>query len=243
MKLNISIPVFNEERRLENGIRRLAPFLAERMACDYELVIADNASTDGTGEIARRLAAEFPCLRVVRLETKGRGGALRKIWSECDADVCSYMDVDLSSDLASFPELVRVVAMGEADLAVGSRLLQKGGTKRSWQREVLSRGYNRLLCIAFGVRFSDAQCGFKTISRRTAQSLLPLVENNHWFFDTELPVRWREDRDSTVKVLGTIREDLRGIARLRRRLRELEGSNKGFRRVLPAGPILSKPSL
>lgn len=232
MKLNVTIPVFNEERRLERGIRRLAPFLAERMTCDYELVIADNASTDGTAEIARRLAAEFPRVRVVRLEAKGRGGALRHVWSTSDADVCSYMDVDLSSDLESFPELVRAVASRGADLAVGSRLLQKCGTQRSWQREVLSRGYNRLLRAVFGVRFSDAQCGFKAISRRAAHTLLPLVENNHWFFDTELlvlaekagfrihdlPVRWREDRDSTVKVLGTVAEDLRGIVRLRKRL-------------------------
>lgn len=234
MKVNVTIPVFNEERRLERGIRRLAPFLAERMAGDYELVIADNASTDGTAELAKRLTAEFPRVRVVRLEAKGRGGALRHVWSTTDAEVCSYMDVDLSSDIESFPELVRVVASGEADLAVGSRLLQEGGTQRSWQREVLSRGYNGLLRAAFGVRFSDAQCGFKAVSRRAAQTLLPLVENNHWFFDTELlvlaeragfrihdlPVRWREDQDSTVKVLGTVAEDLRGILRLRARLRQ-----------------------
>ena len=123
MKLNVTVPVFNEERRLERGIRQLAPFLAETLTCDYELVIADNASTDGTPAIAQWLAGEFPRLRVVRLEAKGRGGALRHVWSTSDADVCSYMDVDLSSDLASFPELVRVVASEAADLAVGSRLL------------------------------------------------------------------------------------------------------------------------
>lgn len=234
MKLNVTIPVFNEERRLEKGIRCLAPLLAEAFTGDYELVIADNASTDGTAGLARQLAAEFPRTRVVRLEAKGRGGALRHVWSTSEAEVCSYMDVDLSSDVASFPELVRVVASGTADLAVGSRLLQKAGTQRSWQREILSRGYNGLLRAAFGVRFSDAQCGFKAVSRRAAQALLPWVENNHWFFDTELlvlaeraglrirdlPVRWREDRDSTVKVLGTIGEDLRGIVRLRGRLRK-----------------------
>lgn len=251
MKLNVTIPVFNEERRLERGIRQLAPFLAEQMACDYELVIADNASTDGTAEMARRLAGEFPRVRVVRIAAKGRGGALRHVWSTSDAEVCSYMDVDLSSDLASFPELVRAVVSGEADLAVGSRLLHKTGTQRSWQRELLSRGYNSLLRAAFGVRFSDAQCGFKAISRSAADILLPLVENNHWFFDTELlvlaeqggfrvrdlPVRWREDRDSTVKVLGTVAEDLRGIARLRRRLRGGE-----LRRVLGPQGGLSSPA-
>ncbi len=259
MKLNVTIPVFNEERRLERGIRRLAPFLAARMACDYELVIADNASTDGTAELAQRLAGEFPRTRVVRLAAKGRGGALRHVWSMSDADVCSYMDVDLSSDLTSFPELVRAVASGEADLAIGSRLLQKTGTQRSWQREVLSRGYNRLLRGVFGVRFSDAQCGFKAISRRAGQAILPLVENNHWFFDTELlvlaeqagfrihdlPVRWHEDRDSTVKVLGTVAEDLRGIARLRSRLRQENLRRKLGSRELNTRPValpeLSKP--
>lgn len=259
MKLNVTIPVFNEERRLERGIRQLAPFLTETFGRDYELVIADNASTDRTPELAARLAEEFPSVRVVRLEQQGRGGALRQVWWHSAAEVCSYMDVDLSSDLASFPELVRVVASGEADLAVGSRLLKEGGTQRSWQREVLSRGYNGLLRVVLGVRFSDAQCGFKVISRRTAQALLPLVENNRWFFDTELlvlaeragarihdvPVRWREDRDSTVKVLRTIGEDLRGIARLRRRLGQADGraslAGTALPESAPAWPHFSKP--
>lgn len=259
MKLNVTIPVFNEERRLERGIRRLAPFLAQALACDYEIVIADNASTDRTPLLGAALACELSRVRVVRMETKGRGGALRQVWSESDADVFSYMDVDLSSDLASFPELVRKIATGEADLAVGSRLLLKSGTQRSWQRELLSRSYNRLLRVSLGARFSDAQCGFKALSRRAAQTLLPLIENNHWFFDTELlvlaekagfrihdlPVCWREDRDSTVKVLRTIGEDLRGIARLRRRLRQSSFqttvAEAGFQPAAASGQLLAEP--
>ena len=232
MKLNITIPVYNEERRLENGVRRLAPFLADVFPGEYELVIADNASTDRTPEIAAKLAGEYPRIRVARLERKGRGGALRRVWTESAAEVCSYMDVDMSSDLAIFPELVRVVVAGEADLAIGSRLLRRDGTQRSWRREVLSCGYNILLRFVFGVRFSDAQCGFKVVSKHIVQRLVPLVENQHWFFDTELlvlaeqagvrihdsPVRWHEGPNSSVRVLPTVAHMLRGIVQLRRNL-------------------------
>ena len=100
----------------------------------------------------------------------------------------SYMDVDLSSDLASFPLLIGRLLDGTFDLATGSRLLAPSSTRRSLKREVISRVYNFLVRSVFHTRFSDAQCGFKAITRKTAMELLPLVEDNGWFLDTELLV-------------------------------------------------------
>jgi glycosyltransferase involved in cell wall biosynthesis len=231
--VNVTLPVFNEAARLPDGFARLRQFLSEHCRFAVEVVIVDNASTDETLDIARQLSRRCEGTRVVRLDKKGRGGALKHAWRESRADVLSFMDIDLSTDLAAFGPLVEALASGRFDLAVGSRLLPESTTARCWRREAISRGYSWLVKMAFHTRFSDAQCGFKAITREAAARLLPAVEDTGWFFDTELlvlaekcgyrildlPVRWTEDPDSRVKILHTALADLRGILRLYRNLR------------------------
>ncbi len=231
MKVSLVIPVYNESAQLAASISKLLAQFAEEPRFSLEITIADNGSTDGTTSIAHQLVRQHPMLRHLALREKGRGRALKHAWLSSDADVLAYMDVDLSSDISSFPDLLKPLFDGTADLCVGSRLLIPEWTQRGWKREFLSRGYNRLLQIVFGHQFSDAQCGFKAITRAAAQELLPLVESPSWFFDTELlliaehlgyriqdlPVRWRDDPDSRVSIVQTVVEDLRGIVRLRMR--------------------------
>jgi glycosyltransferase involved in cell wall biosynthesis len=237
--VTVVIPVYNEESRLARSIERLVPFLTASFPWSWEVVIADNGSTDQTLEIARRLSERHPGVRVLHRDEKGRGGALRQAWSESRAAVLSYMDVDLASDLAAFPRLIKRLLDGTFDLATGSRLLATSSTRRSLKREIISRAYNLLVKRIFHTRFSDAQCGFKAITRKAASELLPLIENNGWFLDTELlvvaealgyrtldlPVRWLEDAESRVNVSRTIREDLAGMCRLWNRLRRIERRN------------------
>jgi glycosyltransferase involved in cell wall biosynthesis len=230
MLVNVTIPVFNEEAQLAQSIDKLEDFLATPRRFDYEIVVVNNGSTDRTLEVARELARAPSRVRLLDLPQKGRGGALKRAWWESCADVLSYMDVDLSTDLAAFPKLIAGVASGSFDLGIGSRLLPESQTTRCLKREFISRGYNWLVKLLMRSRLSDAQCGFKAVSRKAAQELLPLVEDSGWFFDTELlaerlgyricelPVRWIEDPDSRVKLLRTALADLRGLLRLRRRL-------------------------
>jgi glycosyltransferase involved in cell wall biosynthesis len=226
--VDVVVPVYNEEGCLAAGIQRLVGHL-RGLPIRWRVVIADNGSTDGTWEVASRLAASLPGVRARHLDRKGRGLALRTVWTESDADVLSYMDVDLSTDLDGFLPLVAPLLSGHSQLAIGSRLLPGARVTRSFKREVLSRGYNGLLRLVLRVRFSDAQCGFKAIRADAARRLLPLVQDDRWFFDTELltlaerdgmrifelPVDWEEDTDSRVDVPSTILQDLRGILRLR----------------------------
>jgi hypothetical protein len=156
-------------------------------------------------------------------------------------DIVSYMDVDLSTDLAAFPPLIDAIAQGGHDLAIGTRLAPGSDIQRSLKRETLSRGYNLLIKAMFLARFSDAQCGFKAVRTAVAQRLIPIIQDGDWFFDTELlilagkagysiqeiPVRWREDLDTRVQVGKTVSEDIRGLLRLRlgrpwRRLAKVE---------------------
>ena len=168
----------------------------------------------------------------MHLPEKGRGRALRSVWSESDAAVLAYTDVDLSTDLAGLLPLVAPLVTGHSDLSIGTRLARGSRVVRGPKREVISRCYNRLLRGVLRTRFSDAQCGFKAIRAESARALLPLVEDNNWFFDTELlvlaeragmrihevPVDWVDDPDSRVDIVATALEDLRGIARMGRGL-------------------------
>ena len=162
------------------------------------------------------------------MDLPGRGRALRGIWSQSDAEVLAYMDVDLSTDLNALLPLVAPLLSGHSDLAIGTRLARGSRVIRGPKRELISRGYNMLLRTLMGARFSDARCGFKAIRRGQARALLPLTKDSGWFFDTELlvlaeraglriheiPVNWVDDLDSRVDIIATALADLRGMARL-----------------------------
>jgi glycosyltransferase involved in cell wall biosynthesis len=228
--VDVVIPVYNEERALPDSVARLTERLERDVPYDWRVIIADNASVDRTPEVGRHLAEVDARVRYLRLEQKGRGRALKKAWLDSDADVMSYMDVDLSTNLDAFLPLVRSIAEGGYDIAIGSRLLRGARVTRQWKREFISRSYNVMVWAMFPRKgFSDAQCGFKAISRRAADHLLPMIHNNEWFFDSELllragqhgyrifevPVEWIEDLDSRVNIRKTALEDVRGLIRVR----------------------------
>ena len=231
LTLEVVIPVFNEERDLAASVERVREHLAT-FPWSYRITIADNASTDGTAVIARRLAHTCADVRVVHLAEKGRGRALKKVWNGSEAAVLVYMDVDLSTDLNALLPLVAPLISGHSDLAIGTRLRRDSRVERGPKRELISRCYNLLLRSTLRAHFSDAQCGFKAIRADVARVVLPMVEDNAWFFDTELlvvaeraglrihevPVDWIDDPDSRVDIVRTAAADVRGIARLGRNL-------------------------
>jgi putative flippase GtrA len=230
--VDVVVPVHDEEIDLEPCVRRLHAHLTDSLPYPFRITVAENASTDGTVAVARRLAAELPGVRLLELPEPGRGRALRTAWLRSEAQVLVYMDVDLSTDLAALLPLVAPLISGHSDLAIGTRLAPSSRVVRDAKREVISRGYNLLLRGALATRLSDAQCGFKAIRADVAARLLPLVEDTGWFFDTELlvlaersglrihevPVDWVDDPDSRVDILATAKADVAGIARMLRAL-------------------------
>ncbi|MFE2042458.1 glycosyltransferase [Streptomyces sp. NPDC059477] len=226
--LDVVIPVYNEEKDLEPCVLRLHEHLTRTFPYPFRITIADNASADTTPEVSARLADTLPGVRAVRLEQKGRGRALRTVWSGSDAPVLAYMDVDLSTDLNALLPLVAPLISGHSDLAIGSRLARSSRVVRGAKREFISRSYNLILRGSLQARFSDAQCGFKAIRGDVARALLPLVEDTGWFFDTEMlvlaeraglrihevPVDWVDDPDSTVHLVRTATDDLKGVWRV-----------------------------
>ena len=232
LSVDVVIPVLNEAHVLKKSVETLVGFLQASLQYRWRIVIVDNGSTDGTQNVAKELAAAYPEVKVLRLLQKGRGRALRHAWLRSNADIVCYMDVDLSTKLRHVPELLDSIAEEGWDVATGSRLMRESRTKRSLTREIISRIYNILVKAVLFTRFSDAQCGFKALSRKAVEEIVPQIKDQAWFFDTEmlvlaekqgyrikdLPVEWIEDDDSRVKIVQTGWEDIKGVFRLRRQL-------------------------
>ena len=231
---DIVIPIYNEEGQLADSVSTLCSFL-DRHARDltpfsWNVVIADNASTDASWQIAKSLCDWCPNqVRALRFARKGRGYALKQAWLRSMAAVVAYMDVDLSTDIGSTGSLILPLLQGGADIAFGSRLMPQSQVTRSPKREFISRTYNLMLRSYLAVSFHDAQCGFKALTAQAAHVLLPQVKDDEWFFDTELlvraqqagmtmlelPFRWVEDASSTVDIPDTVKKDLEGMHRVR----------------------------
>jgi glycosyltransferase involved in cell wall biosynthesis len=236
--VEIVVPVFNEAATLDVSIATLHAYLTEQFPFSWRITIVDNASTDGTWLQAARLARDTGGVRARHLDRKGRGLALRAAWTASDAAIVAYMDVDLSTDLDALLPLVAPLVSGHSDIAIGSRLSPGAAVTRGATRELISRSYNSILRGAFATRVHDAQCGFKALRADVARQLLPHVEDDGWFFDTELlllaehnglrihevPVDWIDDTDSRVHVTRTAIDDLRGTVRMLRRFGRGQGN-------------------
>jgi hypothetical protein len=226
--VEIVVPVYNEAAHLAERVTELRAFLDSSFPFPALVTVVDNASTDATYAVATDLADRTCGVAVMHLPRKGRGYALRAAWSTSNAPVVAYMDVDLSTSLPALLPLVAPLLSGHRDVAIGSRLARGAHVVRGPKRELISRAYNLLLQLTLRGRFSDAQCGFKALTRDSVQRLLPLVEDNEWFFDTELlvtaerlglrigevPVDWVDDPDSRVHIMATAADDLRGVWRM-----------------------------
>jgi glycosyltransferase involved in cell wall biosynthesis len=213
--VQLVIPCYNEERTLADSVEKLRAWCAEHLAqYSWRVVIADNASTDGTLAVAQRLTAENPDdVGYLHLDRKGRGRALTRAWLDSRADAMCYMDVDLSTDVKMITPLLAGVLEEGFDVAYGSRVSKGSDIERSWKREINSRGFITFIKLLFWTKASDYQCGFKAMTREAAQAILPHVQDGEWFWDTEMliiaekggwklkevPVRWVEDPDTRVK--------------------------------------------
>jgi glycosyltransferase involved in cell wall biosynthesis len=231
-RLLLILPIYNEEQDLERSVRRLVHYAEHELGgYAWKVLVGDNASTDRSPEIYHRLQKEDPRVTFLRIEQKGRGRILKHIWLTQPYDVSMYMDLDLSTDLRHIKPCVDRLAEQGYDLAIGSRL--RPGAKvtgRTPLREATSRGYVLITRLIAGSRLTDFQCGFKAIRQEAALRVLPAVLDTNWFFDTELlltaekaglriyeePVHWEDDPGSTVHIGKTIREDLRGLLRVKR---------------------------
>lgn len=231
--IDITIPVLNEELRLEKGITETIQFLDKQYVKDYIITIADNGSTDRTEEISNNLINLYPSkIKYIKVSKKGVGLALRTSWPKSDKDIVGYMDVDLATDLKHLIEVLDMFNQNEkVDIVNGSRLLSGSIVEgRKLIREITSRGFNFILKSLLRVNFSDGMCGFKFFRREVAKELIDTgIKTDGWFFCTEIltianwnnynikeiAVNWNDDPNSKVKVISLTLNYLKEILRLR----------------------------
>jgi hypothetical protein len=220
VEVSVVLPAYNEEETLAETVgitlETLADFLPESA---YEVIIAEDGCADRTPEIADELAAEYDAVRHIHSDDRlGRGGALEYAFRESHGETLVYFDTDLATDMRHLEELVESVRSGEYDLATGSRWMPGEEADRPARRGVPSRGYNTLVRTVLRSGLRDHQCGFKAFDREALLTLLDEVEDDHWFWDTEVlvraqragyrvrefPVDWTPRGDSKVDIVRDV---------------------------------------
>ncbi|MDD2473935.1 MULTISPECIES: dolichyl-phosphate beta-glucosyltransferase [unclassified Methanoculleus] len=213
IEVSAVLPVYNDLTALKTAIPRSLEALESIAPERFELIVAEDGSTDGSAEFVRAYETNDPRVRLLHSDERlGRGRALNRAFSGANGSIVCYYDVDLATDMQHLAELVGAVRDGY-DAATGSRLLPESVITRSGGREIASRGYNMLVRTILGSSLHDHQCGFKAFRRDRLLDLLPSVTAGHWFWDTEvliraqkneyrikeLPVRWRQGEGTTVR--------------------------------------------
>lgn len=183
--VSVVLPVYNEETVIENSINKLIDFLDKNSRCPYKVVIVDNASTDKTSEIGKRLSEKYKQISYIFTNEKGKGLAIRRGWQE-EGDILVTMDIDLAYDLNYFNKLVDSIISGY-DISLANRLGKNSVIHgRRVHREIVSRIYNLLVRSLFWDGIQDHQCGFKAIERHAYDLIAKEIKNRGWFLDTEL---------------------------------------------------------
>jgi hypothetical protein len=188
IEVSLVFPAYNERENLENTVRSAMKAL-EKIAKSYEIVIAEDGSTDGTDKIASDLSREYSCITHIHSDKRlGRGLALKNAFSKTKGKILVYMDVDLATNIEHLRELVESVRK-QYEFATGSRMHPKSKVTRSRSRQIASKSYNFMARSFLGSKVADHQCGFKASKRDALLTILEDVKADHWFWDTEMLVR------------------------------------------------------
>ena len=247
MNILISIPCYNEAKKLERNIALLNNYLAKNFKEKYIIEIADNNSTDNTKEIAQKIIKYQKNISYRFVKKQGKGQAIKESWNNATGyDLLAFMDADLATDISAFPKMIEKITKENYDLVYGSRYHKDSNTKRTILRKIISKGYLFLQKIILGTSFSDSQCGFKAIRTKAYLKINNKFikerlsgDKNDMFFDTELlvltkysnlkitdyPVSWKEQKDSSVKLLKYSLLFFRYLFYFRKHLKQIQKKN------------------
>ncbi|MCW4005920.1 MAG: glycosyltransferase family 2 protein [Candidatus Bathyarchaeota archaeon] len=214
LQVSVVFPAYNEVDFIDAAVQQATQAL-NAFTSSYEIVIAEDGSSDGTAELSETLAQKHPYIKHVHREQRlGRGTALNNAFKQCSGEVFVYMDLDLATDMQYLKPLVEAVTLEGYDFATGSRMLPESKVERSFSRGISSKTYNWLVRNMLGSKLKDHQCGFKAFKREPTLTLIEEVQANHWFWDTEIlvraarngykikeiPVQWRSGRQTKVNL-------------------------------------------
>ena len=224
-EISVVLPAHNEAERIAEAVKQAKQSL-DKISSSFEILIAEDGSTDGTAEIARRIEAGEPCVRHIHsAERLGKGKALGRAFKLAKGETLAFVDVDLSTDMIHLEELINAIKGEKYEFATGSRLLNGSEVARSFKRTVMSTVYNLLVRTILKSKIRDHQCGFKSFRRQSLLNILEKVEDEQWFWDTELlvraqragyrvkefPIKWDEKGDTKVE---TFKDGLRMFSKI-----------------------------
>lgn len=220
VEVSVVCPAYNEQETIEDTVKAVLETLSNFLpARAFEVIIAEDGCDDRTPEIATRLSEQNGRVRHIHSDQRlGRGGALSHAFERAHGDILVYLDADMATDLGNLEKLVEVIRSEDFDIATGSRWLPESQVNRPAKRGIPSLGYNVLVRTVLRSDFQDHQCGFKAFDRTVLDALLPAIQDEHWFWDTEVlvkaqrrgyrikefPVDWTPKRDSKVDLIRDI---------------------------------------
>jgi dolichyl-phosphate beta-glucosyltransferase len=232
---SLVIPAYNEAHRIGDTLAQVIAYLREHSP-GSELLVVDDGSTDGTGDVVQEafaIAAEVTVRLIRRTPNEGKGAAVRAGLREAARPVALFSDADLSTPVSEAPKLLEPIFAGELDVAFGSRALNRKliGHRQAWHREQGGRVFNLLVRAATGLPFWDTQCGFKAFRLDVFQPVLEQARSDGFSFDVELlylarkaglrmreiPVRWDHNEGSKVSFARDSVRMLRELIALRAR--------------------------
>jgi len=239
--MSIVIPAYNEEKRIEGSLSETCAYMND-FGMEYEIIVVDDGSSDGTGRIVGRIAKDVRNVRLVRYEkNRGKGHALRTGVLVTKGDFVLVMDADLSTPMDELGKLMPYLAEGEFDVAIGSRALALSDIirKQPWWRRGMGKMFNRIVKVLVIGDFSDTQCGFKLFRGGVARNLFGEAKIDRFAYDVEIlararkkgygirevPIRWINSPESKV---DPVKDSLQMLADLVK-IRFVVGKVKGKR--------------
>lgn len=228
IQVSLVLPAYNEVDYLQPAVEKTIQTL-NQFTQSYEVIIAEDGSTDGTAEGAFELSQKTPGVKHIHREKRlGRGTALKNAFKQSYGEILVYMDLDLATDLKYLKPLIEAIAVEGYDFSTGSRMMVESKAERTFSRGISSKTYNFLVRKMLGSKIRDHQCGFKAFKREPLMKLLDKVESTHWFWDTEILVRaqrqgfkvkeiaveWKSGRGTKVSLFKDSWNMFRQIMRL-----------------------------
>ena len=245
MKLSVIVPMYNESSIIGASVRAFDEYL-EKNYDDYELIFANDGSTDGCGGEVEEYAKTHPRVKLVGYEkNRGKGCAVRTGMLSACGDIVMFTDCDIAFGVDVIGKVTSFLEQNaDKDVVVGSRNLSSDGYEGyTFVRRIASKTYIRILGILGGFKLSDSQCGVKGFSGKAAKQIFSRCETDGFAFDFEvimtasalgmgigeLPVKVINHRESKVHVFSDAVKMISDVVRIRRRVKKKFKNEKAAR--------------
>lgn len=230
MKLNIIIPAYNEEKRIEKTLKSYSDYFLNKMDNNFEILIILNGCKDKTMEIVKNFSNGKKYIKFKEFKRAiGKGGAIIEGFKLADSELIGYVDADGATKPETFYQLVKEI--NDYDGIIASRWIKGAIIKKKQPilRRISSRGFNVLVRLFFGIALRDTQCGAKLFKKGAIKKITPELGITQWAFDIDLlyrmkkngfrivetPTEWEDIEGSRLNLKKTIPEMLLSIIRLR----------------------------